>query len=129
VRRFVEEAWNRGDLSVVDETHAPAYQYNGPLAPTVTRTRADLKKQITDLRGTFPDLPIAIDDLIAGEGKVVERDTITGTHATKGKPIEIRGVNIFHVEDGQVTEYWGYADNLSLGRQLGDIPPAAPGNR
>lgn len=99
------------------------------MAPPATRTREDLKKQITDLRRTYPDLRSAIDDLTAAEDKVVERYTITGTHVAKGKPVEIRGVNIFRVEAGQVTEYWGYADNLTLGRQLGDIPPAAPTGR
>ena len=128
VRRFVEEAWNRGDLAVADEAHAPTYRYHAPSTPGVMRTREDLRRQITGLRSDFPDLRVAIDDLIAADDKVVVRYSLGGTHATRGKAIATTGINIFRIEGGQVVEYWGHADNLTMGRQLGTIPPAAPTN-
>ena len=123
VRRFVEEAWNRGDLAVADATHAPTYGYHAPSTPRVTRSREDLRRQITRLRADFPDLRITLDDLIAAADKVVVRYSLTGTHATRGKAVAITGINIYQIEAGQVVEYWGHADNLTLGRQLGDLPP------
>jgi predicted SnoaL-like aldol condensation-catalyzing enzyme len=59
---------------------------------------------------------------------VVVRYALHGTHATKGKAIAIMGFTVFRLADGQVVEYWELADNLTLGRQLGDLPPAAPAN-
>lgn len=126
VRRFVEEAWNRGDLAVADETHAPTYRYHAPSTPETTRRHEDLRRQITRLRSDYPDLHIAIEDLIAADHKVVVRYALRGTHATRGKSVAITGVNIFRIADGQVVEYWGHADTLTLGRQLGDLPAAEP---
>jgi steroid delta-isomerase-like uncharacterized protein len=125
VRRFVEDAWNRGVLEVADATHAPTYAYHAPSTPGTTRTRDDLRRQITRVRSDFPDLHITLEDVIAADDKVVVRYALHGTHATRGKPVAITGVNIYQIADGQVVEYWGHADNLTLGRQLGDIPPAA----
>jgi predicted ester cyclase len=129
VRRYIEEAANRGNLAVVDETHAPTYRYHAPSRAEETRTREDLRRQITRIRADYPDLRFTIEDLIAAGDKVVERYSLSGTHATKGASIAITGVNIFRIADGQVVEYWGHADNLTLGRQLGDLPPGAPATR
>jgi predicted ester cyclase len=90
----------------------------------VTRSREDLRQQITRLRADFPDLRITLDDVIAAGDKVVVRYSLTGTHATRGKAVAITGINIYQIEAGQVVEYWGHADNLPLGRQLGDLSPA-----
>ena len=128
VRRYVEDAVNGGDLTVLDETHAPTYRAHVPSRPDELRTRDDLRRQITSIRSTYPDGRFTIDDLIAAEDKVVVRYSLTGTHATKGKAIATTGFMVFRLADGQVVEYWGLADNLTMGRQLGDIPPAAPTN-
>jgi predicted SnoaL-like aldol condensation-catalyzing enzyme len=128
VRRFLEEAWNRGDLAVIDETHTPTYWNHGPSRPGVMRTRDDLRRQITGMRADYPDLHIVSEDLIAADDKVVLRYALSGTHATKGRAIAITGVSIFRIEGGQVVEYWGHGDDLNRLRQLGDLPPAAPAN-
>ena len=78
VRRFVEEAWNRGDLAIADATHAPTYGYQAPSKPRVTRSREDLRQQITRLRADFPALRITLDDVIAAGDKVVVRYSLTG---------------------------------------------------
>jgi predicted ester cyclase len=122
VRRFIEEAWNRGDLSVADETHAPSYRYHAPSTPESTRTHEDLRRQITRLRADYPDLHISIEDEIAAGDKVVVRYALRGTNTAQGKPVSITGVNIYRFEGGRVVEYWGHADNLNLRRQLGELP-------
>jgi steroid delta-isomerase-like uncharacterized protein len=129
VRRYIEEAANGGNLAVADATHAPTYRYHAPSRPEELRSREDLRRQITRIRAEYPDLRFTIEDLFGADDRVVERYTLTGTHATKGKAIAITGVNIFRIADGQVVEYWGHADNLTLALQLGDLPPAAPTER
>jgi ketosteroid isomerase-like protein len=128
VRRYVEDALNGGDLTVINETHAPTYRAHTPSRPDELRTREDLRQQLTRVHATYPDGRVTIEDLIAAEDKVVLRYSRRGTHATKGKPIAATGFMVFRFADGQVVEYWGQADDLTLGRQLGDIPPAAPAN-
>jgi predicted SnoaL-like aldol condensation-catalyzing enzyme len=129
VRRYVEDAVNGGDLTVLDETHAPTYRAHVPSRPDELRTREDLRRQLTRVHATYPDGRVTIKDLIAADDKVVVRYARTGTHATKGKAIAATGFMVFRIADGQVVEYWGQADDLTIGRQLGDIPPAAPANQ
>ena len=128
VRRYLEDALNGGDLTVIDETHAPTYRAHVPSRPDEMRTREDVRRQITRVRSTYPDGRITIEDLIAADDKVVVRYSRRGTHATKGKAIATTGFMVFRLADGQVVEYWGQGDDLTLGRQLGDLPPAAPTN-
>ena len=124
VRRFIEAAWNHGDLAVADATHAPTYGYHAPSTPGVTRSREDLRRQITTLRADFPDLHITLDDVLAAGDTVAVRYSLRGTHATRGKSVAITGMNFYRIADGQVVEYWGHADNLTLRQQLGDLPSA-----
>jgi predicted ester cyclase len=127
VRRYVEDAVNGGDLAVLDETHAPTYRSHVPSRPDELRTREDLRRQLTGIRSAYPDGRFTIEDLIAADDKVVVRYFLRGTHATKGKAIAATGFMVFRLADGQVVEYCGQADDLTIGRQLGEIPPAAPG--
>jgi predicted ester cyclase len=128
VRRYMDDAVNGGDLTVIDETHAPTYRAHVPSRPDELRTREDLRRQITGVRANYPDGRFTIEDLIAAEDKVVVRYFLRGTHATKGKAVAASGFMVFRIDEGKVVEYWGQADDLTIGRQLGDIPPAAPTN-
>ena len=129
VRRYVEDAVNGGNLAVIDETHAPTFRSHRPARSDELRTREDLRRQVTGVRSTYPDGRFTIEDLIAAEDKVVVRYFLRGTHATKGKAVAASGFMVFRIADGQVVEYWGQGDDLTIGRQLGDIPPAAPANQ
>jgi steroid delta-isomerase-like uncharacterized protein len=82
-------------------------------------------------RAAFPDVHIAIDDLIAAGDKVVTRYTATGTHQGElmgipatGKKISITGVSIYRFANGQIVEDWAEFDQLGMLTQLGVIPPA-----
>jgi predicted ester cyclase len=77
----------------------------------------------------FPDLQIAIDDMVAEADKVVTRFTGSGTHqgelmgiAPTGKHAVAGAISIIRVADGKVTEEWDQLDMLSLLQQLGAIP-------
>jgi len=80
-------------------------------------------------RSVFPDLRWDIDDLIAEGDRVVARTTMRGTHRgdffgipPTGRSVEMRGVHIMRIADGQIIEHWGSNDDLGLMRQLGAIP-------
>jgi predicted ester cyclase len=73
---------------------------------------------------------ITVEDLIGEEDKVVARLTATGTHTGKLGPIEPTGrkatwsgIRIFRMEAGKIAEHWAIWDDVSLGRQLGILPP------
>jgi predicted ester cyclase len=77
----------------------------------------------------FPDLHIAVEDMIAEGDKIVIRDTVTGTHKGElmgvpptGNSVSYNEIFIFRFAEGRVIETWGVVDVLSLMRQLGAIP-------
>ncbi|HVX28857.1 MAG TPA: ester cyclase, partial [Nitrolancea sp.] len=82
VTRF-EEAMSSGDWDLIsrtiDELVAPDALIRTPLP--IEATGAELLKAVFGrLHRAFPDLHIAIEDVIAEGDKVVIRNTVTGTH-------------------------------------------------
>jgi predicted ester cyclase len=126
IRRVIEQAYSRGDLSVVDEVaakdmviHAPSQEIRG---------REGAKQYVTMLRAAFPDLHFTIEDQIAEGDVVVTRWTARGTHKGQfqsipptGREIRLVGADIDRITDGQVVECWAHVDELGLMQQLGAI--------
>jgi predicted ester cyclase len=80
----------------------------------------------------FPDLHVAIDELIAEGDKVFCRSTMTGTHDGEYKGIPPTGRNVaaesaevFRIVDGKIAGYWCLANVAGLMRQLTEQPVAA----
>ena len=78
----------------------------------------------------FPDLHITTDDLVAEGDKVVKVWTANSTNKSDfmgvpatGKRIQIKGIEMFRISDGMITELWVSMDNLGMMQQLGVIPP------
>jgi steroid delta-isomerase-like uncharacterized protein len=77
----------------------------------------------------FPDLSATMDDLIGAGDRVAGRFTYRGTHrgpfygiAPTGRPIEMRSIDIWRVQDGEFTEHWDELNLLEVFQQLGVIP-------
>ena len=76
------DAMNSGDAGLVsqtvDEVFDPGVKQHTPFEATGVQT---LKEMVVDrLYRAFPDIHITIEDLIEEGDKVVEKDTVTGTH-------------------------------------------------
>ncbi|ONK15069.1 ester cyclase [Streptomyces sp. MP131-18] len=128
----LQEAFGGGDTELmsrtIDEVFRPDALIHMPLPVEATGAQA-IKKVFTTLHQAFPDLHIAVEDLIAEGDKVVCRNTVTGTHRGEYMGIPPTGISITYKEifigrftDGRVAETWGVVDLLSLMRQLGMIP-------
>lgn len=83
----------------------------------------------TKFREAFPDLKIAVDQMVADDENVAIAYTVTGTHegnfhgiAPTGKKIKARGMQIARFEDGRIAERWGSSDELGIFKQLGVDP-------
>ena len=81
----------------------------------------------------FPDLHIALDDVIAEGDKVFVRSTMTGTHDGEykgipptGRHIAAQCAEIFRVADGRFVGYWCLTDVAGLMRQLTEEVAAVP---
>ena len=132
VRRFVEEIFNRGNMSVADEIGAPDFVEHEELPPGIPSDREGVKQLTTMLRSAFPDFKATIDDIIAEGDKVVIRMTWSGTQKGEfmgipptGKSVTFGVIDILRIAGGKMVEHWGQMDEMGMMQQLGVIP--APG--
>jgi predicted ester cyclase len=73
---------------------------------------------------------ITANDVLAEGDKVVKVWTVNctskgdfmGIPAT-GKPLVIKGIEVFRLAGGKIAELWVCMDNLGMLKQLGAIPP------
>ena len=124
---------NTGDVDAVartiDEFVLPDAQIRTPLP--IDATGAEKLKQVWSmLFSVYPDLHVAIDDLIAAGDKIVVRNTVTGTQrgefmgtAPTGKLVTYNEIFIFRFVDGRVAETWGVVDVYAQMRQIGVLSP------
>jgi steroid delta-isomerase-like uncharacterized protein len=128
-RRAIEEGFNQGNLSVVDELSSEGFVNHDPSEGGEYVGRQGAKQQIEMFRKAFPDLHMTVDDLIETGDRVVMRWTATGTHrgelaglAPTGVRTTTTGMTIDRFEDGKIVESWSNWDTLGLMRQLGASP-------
>ena len=127
IRRYFEEVWNSGDLSVLDEIVDPAYINHSPSTPGTVQGPDDLKPVISVLRRAFPDLRFTIEDEVYEGDKVAIRCTMHGTHlggsvfgmAPTGNVIKVNQIQIDRIVNGKIVEHWKQTDDLGMMRQLG----------
>ena len=128
IQRFVEEAFNRGNLGVVDEIYAPVYVGHTAGVPEQTPGPEGVKEFVEIYRSAFPDLHTTIEDMVTEGDKVAYRWTAVGTHQGEllglppsGNRVELTGVTIERIEGGRIVETWNNFDQLGMMRQIGAI--------
>jgi steroid delta-isomerase-like uncharacterized protein len=128
VRRAFDTLWNEVNLAGVDEIFAadfvcqtPAIQWHGD--------REAIKRAAVNARAAFPDMQLGITDQIAEGDRVVSFYSGTGTHrgkwfgiAATGKLVNMSGIIVSRVTDGNVVEEWYYDDLYSLLKEMGALP-------
>jgi predicted SnoaL-like aldol condensation-catalyzing enzyme len=128
-RRIWDEVFNDRNLVVADELVAlDAVNHEaGPGAPA--RGPESLKAAVTWLSAAFPDVHMAIDDILAEGNKVVLQTTMSGTHhgsfmgiAPTGRRIAQRQVHFLRIADGKAAEHWAIRDDFAFFTQLGVAP-------
>jgi steroid delta-isomerase-like uncharacterized protein len=126
IRRYLEEAWNNKNTSVIDEViAADLIQHIRSVPPG----REGIEKFFSMIYAAFPDAHFSIEDMIAEDDKVAWRFTIRATHTgpfrgipPTGKSITQAGIAITRMRNGQMAENWNETDDLGMLQQLGLIP-------
>ncbi|HEV2880507.1 MAG TPA: ester cyclase [Pyrinomonadaceae bacterium] len=130
VRRWFEEVWNKGREEAIDELFAEdgiayglADETGAPL-----RGASGFKPFFRNFRSAFPDIEVVVEDTIAEGDRVAARCTVRATHAGDSlgfaatqKPMEITGMTIVRVRDGQIVEAWNNFDFMGMFQQLGTL--------
>ncbi|SHI75486.1 conserved hypothetical protein, steroid delta-isomerase-related [Malonomonas rubra DSM 5091] len=124
---FIEEAFNKGNLSALDKIIHPNYLYRSP--GNEVKGIDELKAFISAFRHGFPDLSLKIDDQVFAEDKACTSFTLTGTHMEEfmgipatNRQVNVHGIVMSRFQDNKILEDWEVLDELSLLQQLGVVP-------
>lgn len=127
VRTLIDEAFNKGNLSVLEKVLHPEYQYWSP--DSQLKGISQLAEFVRAFRGAFPDLSLQINDFFSSKDRTCTAFTLKGTHeqnfmgipATK-KSVEVHGMVISRIKDNKIVEDKEIIDNLTFFQQLNIVP-------
>jgi steroid delta-isomerase-like uncharacterized protein len=130
VRRWIE-AYNDRDTQGEAAARTPDFVAHVPAAPGPLDSAA-WTQFTTAFSAAFPDLRLAVEDIVAEGDRVVARVAFRGTHRgafmgipPTGKDVAFSSIEVDRMAGGLVAEHWVELDLLGLLQQLGAIP--APG--
>jgi predicted ester cyclase len=121
-RQFIEEILGKGNFDLLDAITAEGYlDHNLPSGVTP-------RQSISAFRAGFPDLRVAVEDVIAEGDKAVVRYNIHATNTgnffgmpATGKSVKMSGISIYRIVEGKLAEGWVEYDQLGLMQQLGAV--------
>ena len=129
VRRFIEEVWTKGNMTVADEIMSPKLKTHDPLLGDVDGIDA-AKQHVKLLRTAFPDLNLTVEDIGAIGDKVYVRWKVTGTQkgslmgmAPTNRKGVLTGITINRFENGKLVDQFYAWDVYKMIEQLGLLPP------
>ncbi len=127
--RYLEEFWNKGDLTVADETLAPDVRFHDLIALGLPPGPGGVKQNYLAFRKGFPDLQMTVEDMVTEGDRIAIRWTAHGVHKGdfQGIPATYRsgtitGMSFVRMVDGKIVEGWQDLDALGLLQQLGMFP-------
>ena len=124
IRRMIE-AFNKRDLTFIDDGFSPHFVLHTALTPGWPRGREGARKLFTTLLTTAPDVQGTIEDMVAEGEKVAVRWTFHGTHtadaplggAPTGGPFTLVAISLYRFVNGKIEEDWG----VDAQWQTGDV--------
>jgi len=129
IRRIFEEAFNQGDLTIVDELLSSNHLAHNAFVGAPNGPEG-LKWLIAMFRTAFPDLHCTVEDEIRVDDQFAAHRTMRGTHkglfmgnSPTGRPIEVRGIIFARTANGRIVEDWTLVDQMGILQQLGIVPP------
>lgn len=127
VRRWVDEAWNSGNIDGQAHLFSPSYSWVDLPAAFGSGSQA-LLAFVRGFRSAFPDLHFSIEDMVSDENKVAWRVIGTGTQRGEfmgipatGKAINVPAIIVSRFENGMWAEDHVCWDQLAMLQQLGVI--------
>lgn len=122
VVKFFEEGYTNHNYDFVMNCVAENYIDNSPAA---ARSNADAVGILKIVAGQFSNLTIKVLDVFAEGGMVATRILYDGIHTgtymgipATGKHITFEALENFKVENGKITESWGYWPDKEIEQKL-----------
>jgi predicted ester cyclase len=127
VRRFFDEAVNQKKEELFDQIFAPDFDNHG--FKDSKKGPEGVKDVVNQMRSSFPDLHVTIEECLNAGDCVVTRGYWEGTQQKPYMGIESRGehvrvpfIDIWKFSNGKATEYWLQMDMLGLSQQAKNAP-------
>ena len=101
----------------------------------ILRGREEVKDFFRSVFAAMPDAETTCLRVVAAETSAAVEWRMTGTFDGEpfqgvdptGKPIDVRGLDLIEIEDGQIVSNTAYFDNMDFARQVGLMPPMDSG--
>ena len=120
VRRYFDERWNHGNLSICDELLAPSFSIEAH------------EEWVRSIYAAFGNIQMTILDLLAEGDQVAVHWRFAGTHqgdylgvAAMGKAVTFQGLTLLRIADGKIVDDVAYWDDLLVLEQLAATPSAS----
>ncbi|HEX9116462.1 MAG TPA: ester cyclase [Anaerolineae bacterium] len=128
VRRYLEQGWGSGDLSVLRDVVSQDFCDENP-APGQPCGFEGQEWAIRTFRQGLSNISLRVDDLFGQDDRVVDRWTFSGTQTGEfmglpatGRKFTMNGIDECRIENGKIAEVWHVEDILGMMRQLGAAP-------
>jgi steroid delta-isomerase-like uncharacterized protein len=127
IKSFVQEVFNKHNLTALDKYYAPNVIQHNPMAG---QGRQGFKQFFTSFFSAFPDIHATIEHIIAENSVVLVFLNWTGIHTGEfqgmpatNKSISMRTADLFRIDytNGTIVEHWAVVDSLNLLKQIGAI--------
>ena len=125
--KAIDEEGKRGNAEILNEFLAEDFIEHDP-APGIPPTRDGWKQLFKMFAEATPGYHV-IDDLIAENDKVVAHITAYGKHIgtifgipATNKEFSMKGIVIWRLKKGMITEHWAQNDMVGMMIQLGVMP-------
>ncbi len=124
-RSFFEKLIGQGRIDLIPSLIAPDFILHLPMLPTPIRGQAGLKHFIGMMREAFPDICYTLEREMCDNTMTALRWHMNATHKGQfrgipatGNSVEMQGVSIFRLDQGQISEIWINENDLGLMEQL-----------
>jgi steroid delta-isomerase-like uncharacterized protein len=102
---------------------------------TVLRGHSEIRGYFTGLFAAVPDLETSVQRVVSDDSSAVVEWRVAGTFdgapfqgiEPTGRRVEMRGLDVFDIEDGKFVRNTGYYDGAAFARQVGLMPPQDSG--
>ena len=127
MRRWFQEVWNDSRTQTIYELMAPNAIARGQRgAEEDIRGPQEFETFVSEIRASFSDIKLKIEDILGVDDKVVVRWSATMSHTgdllglpPSNKKVRTQGITIARVTDGKIAEGWDNWDQLGMLEQIG----------
>ncbi|HXE14874.1 MAG TPA: ester cyclase [Bryobacteraceae bacterium] len=123
---LVTKLWNTGKAEFAEQLYGKSAHRLDPNQPEPIQGSQGILSYVTEIRTAFPDFELQVKQTVTQDNQLVAEWVCTGTQngefqgiAPTGRRVQVSGIAINRIENGQIAEERIYFDRLGLLEQLG----------